>query len=91
MTLFRPHRGSLADAMAEVMIVDGLDDFIQQYRTRYPYFGSPHGKVNARYYFGEDPRIGWGETWIITDDSGVLGFTNGPLEPQPTKLRVEVV
>lgn len=81
MTLFREHRGLLAESMLTVREVT-LDDL----RTYVA--GLTGGEVREvevkPYGFGGkahfDRRIGW-DTYIVTAPGfGVLGFTNGPLE-----------
>lgn len=66
--LFRPQRGSLAEAMAEVREIptmQALRDVL-----------SPRTLVSIKKYGGVDARIGW-DTWMVVDDWGVAGFTNG--------------
>lgn len=70
MTLFRPHRGGLAESMAECVEVNSLEDIRQAVLVR--------GELSARPY-GYDARIDW-DTYIITDGIGVVGFADGPLE-----------
>jgi spore coat polysaccharide biosynthesis protein SpsF (cytidylyltransferase family) len=79
--LFRPHRGSLSEAMYEVREVSSWKELIDQETEvlSHWYIDAKPNEFHIEYY-GEDERIGW-STYIITLDSyGVLGFTNGMLE-----------
>ena len=79
-TLFRPQRGGLAEAMAEVMVfrsrtelISFLNEDLAQYSLKID-----EDKFRIEPY-GYDERIGW-DTYIVSmDDYGVFGFTNGPL------------
>lgn len=71
--LFRPQRGSLAEAMHEVKEFDGTKAGLEAI-VGYP--------IDVVKYYGMDKRIGW-NTYIVIghihDETAVLGFTNGPL------------
>jgi hypothetical protein len=74
--LFRPQRGSLAEAMAEV----------REVKTRADIDAIHHGwhVVAVDPYGGIDKRIGW-DTYIVTGRTAdgqvdVYGFTDGPLD-----------
>jgi hypothetical protein len=71
--LFRPHRGWLADSIAEVRTVECIEDIEQALDI----------KVVEVKPYGFDSRIAW-DTYIVMADLGikppyVAGFTNGPL------------
>lgn len=79
MTLFRPHRGSLADSMAEVIEVADRAALVSHLAGGV--FPSLLLKIEP--YYGYDERIGW-HTYIVIDrladgTACVAGFTNGPL------------
>lgn len=82
MTLFREHRGLLADSILTVREITSLGDLRAyvadltggQFRD---VVVEPYG-VDGKPFF--DQRIGW-DTYIVTVPGyGVLGFTNGPVE-----------
>lgn len=75
--LFRPHRGSLNEAMREVTSVETraeLEHHLLLLGYRKP--------IKVKYY-AEDTRIGW-PTYIVTADLDgsivVAGFTNGDFD-----------
>jgi len=78
--LFRPHRGDLIKAMAEVRafksraeLMDFLNKDLSDYGRKID-----EDKFRVEPYCYDD-RIGW-ETYIVYQEgSGVFGFTNGPL------------
>lgn len=69
--LFRQHRGDLVDSMLTVKEVHSLEDV----QNIVPLAGN---ELKCKWY-AKDDRIGW-DTWIITDQHGVLGFSNGELK-----------
>lgn len=77
MTLFRPHRGTLADSMADAVPVHSWHDIA--FLTGFT--------VSAIEPYGFDARIGWDTYIVLTDDMATprqaIGFTNGPLENTP--------
>ena len=81
---YRPHKGSLADSMAEVADVDGmvgLLDLLQISAVPWPTIPPISAEtVHVSSYYGDDDRIGWKDIHIVTlDGYGVLGFCEGPL------------
>ena len=78
--LFRPHRGGLAEAMAEVKtfrlreeLIAFLNEDLAHYSRK---IDEDKFKIEP---YGFDKRIGW-DTYIVSMDGyGVFGFTNGPL------------
>lgn len=85
MTMFRPHRGSLADAMAEVVEVADRRALFTHLLSR-PYGpeilsgSTAETLVIQPFGSGGDDRIGWSQTYVVkTGATGVLGFTDGPL------------
>jgi hypothetical protein len=77
---FRPHRGSLAAAMAECVDVDGRAGLIEHLKKTAPEFGPAFDaeRFNAEPYGGDDSRIGWKDVHVITVHNwGVVGFCEG--------------
>jgi hypothetical protein len=81
MTKYRPHRGLLADAMAEVVEVNSLAELVEHMRASviswYPPDELPtidNTKVEP-YTF--DDRIGW-HTHLVTVKGSAWSFTDGP-------------
>lgn len=72
MTLFRFHRGTLADSMETVVEFKGLFELIEILNTVYD-----PGKVLVKPY-GFDARIGW-DTYLVTIDGNAVGMTDGPV------------
>lgn len=74
---FRPHRGSLAAAMSEATEVQGWAALLDHLRLRHP-VGAPAfdpAKIAIESYGGEDRRIGWKNTFLVTLVAwGPLGF-----------------
>lgn len=85
MTLFRPHRGGLEEAMKEVVDLPDFAALVAHLNTIHgslnAHFGVPPYKpeqVKVEPYGGFDKRIGW-QTYIVTVDGQAVGFTNGPM------------
>ena len=78
--LYRPHRGGLAEAMAEVRTVASREELISIIREELSHYSVEVKEENFHVkQYGYDERINW-DTYIVTlDGFGVLGFTNGPL------------
>ena len=78
MPQFRPHRGGLEESMAEVMEVNSIQDIVDYVEKTTPI---PNIKFNIKVRkYGYDARIKW-DTYIVTDQFGVIGFTDGPIGP----------
>jgi hypothetical protein len=72
MTLYRPHRAYLDEAMKEVFEVNSFAD-IEDYYKR---IGFPlKGKLTCEWYC-LDKRINW-DTWVVCEDGQAIGFSNG--------------
>lgn len=91
MTLYRPHRGMLADAMKEAVEVADFDALIAHMRALvagfYPEDQMPTAEnTTVEPYGGFDARIGWHTHIVLVSTSAgssqVWGFTNGPMEPE---------
>ncbi|AWN47122.1 hypothetical protein DK419_13040 [Methylobacterium terrae] len=79
--LFRPQRGGLAEAMAEVRTIADRADLVAHLAATLGRCGVEvtDSMVKVEPYHGFDERIGW-DTYIVTVDGwGPAGFTNGPL------------
>lgn len=84
MTLYRPHRGMLADAMMEVVEVADLSELVDHMRAstkigREEDMPTLDNIKVEKYGTGIDTRIGW-DTYIVLVGGSVWGFTNGPME-----------
>ena len=82
--LFRPHRGSLKEAMEGVREVSSVKDIVYGLGLQYCEYLSERYVISdvlvELYDERPDDRIGWDKTYIVRIDGyGVLGFTNGPL------------
>ena len=77
---YRPHRGSLADAMLEAVELNGRDEFIAHLRKAYASEVNESGTnvVVKKYGDGIDERIGW-DTHIVLVAGNPYGFTDGPV------------
>ncbi len=79
---YRPHRGGLAESVAETIDVDGLGGLIahlRQYWRDWPTVQFGDDQVKVAPYGGDDGRIGWKNVHIVTiDGHGVQGFCEGP-------------
>ncbi len=82
---FREHRGTLADSMATMVELEptktALVLHLQSILAGWPSAPMPmHFNTNVQWYYGEDPRIDWKATYIVTIlRYGVIGFTDEPL------------
>lgn len=76
---FRPHRGSLADSMAEVVHLPASKQSIADYVNALYNFGPDIGRENiVVQYQGRDERTGW-DTYLVSANVpglGVIGFTD---------------
>ncbi len=81
---FRPHRGSLDDAMAEMVELPdraALVALLHADLRRWPTLDhlSAENLTVEPYGSDGDPRVGWKQLFIVhLDGYGVLGFTDGP-------------
>ncbi|QIG76176.1 hypothetical protein EVC24_155 [Rhizobium phage RHph_I4] len=91
MPKFRPQRGSLTDAMAEMRVFDTLDDLYRYVKDQLrPFTNAPVDLEAIKIeYYGYDSRIEWDQYIVTLKDYGVLGFLDGPFpgpETQPKRL-----
>jgi hypothetical protein len=80
---FRPHRGSLADAMKEMVDLPDRAALIALLQSMHK--DADFGPVITdeavhveKYGHGIDTRIGWDTHIVMIDDWGPAGFTDGP-------------
>ena len=79
MTLYRPHRGGLDEAMAEVVEVSGRQELVDHLRKVWMSEVNESGSnVAVENYGSIDNRIGW-DTHIVLVDGNPYGFTDGPI------------
>ena len=82
MVKYRPHRGSLDKAMAEVVEVADLAALVAHMRksveTWYPFDQLPTVENTKVEPYAYDERIHW-DTHIVLVDGSPWGFTDGPL------------
>lgn len=79
MTLFRPQRAELAEAMEQVCEVSSLSDLADHlYRQLEPFGESVKPEDITIKPYSYDARIGW-DTHVVMVRGSVMGFTNGPL------------
>ena len=69
---FRPHRGSLSDAMKEVSEIEPSMETLKQLLIL------SDEKLEIKYYC-YDERIDW-DTYIVVVNGQTVGFTDGPVE-----------
>lgn len=80
--LFRPQRGGLAEAMAEVREISDRADLVAHLQTVFApmWINVRDDMVRvAKYGDGIDTRIGWNTHIVTIEGWGVAGFTNAPL------------
>ena len=77
---FRPHRGTLADAMAEnVEIGDDMAALLAHLRAEHPPYGPAFEPSDVKVipYSGHDKRIDWMDVHLVSIEGwGVVGFTD---------------
>jgi hypothetical protein len=89
---YRPHRGLLADSMAEVVSVADFYGLVEHLRGKFPnYFPrdmTPTTEnVEIEKYGDFDERIGW-DTHMVFVGGHPFGFTDGPVTlPREVALR----
>jgi hypothetical protein len=80
--LYRPHRGSLADSMSEVVEVNDLPQLVRHMRREieswYPEDELPTLENTKLEPYCYDGRIRW-NTYLVTVKGQAWGYTNGPL------------
>lgn len=83
---FKEHRGGLSESMTTVVEVANRAALLEHLRRLLsPYPRSPpitDETVHVTRY-GWDDRIGWDVHIVTLDGYGVLGFTDGPMRPDP--------
>jgi phosphoribosyl 1,2-cyclic phosphodiesterase len=80
---YRPHRGSLADAMAEMAEIEptreALIRHVRSELQEFPTIRNFHEQhLRIKPYGCDDDRIGWKDVHVVTlDGYGVMGFCEG--------------
>lgn len=77
--LVRRHIGGLQESMESAEKVDATNQAVADYfnRVLWNFHVNAHD-IQVEYY-GYDDRIQW-DTYVVMDKTGILGYTNGPLE-----------
>jgi hypothetical protein len=81
--LYRPHRGVLADSMAEVKTFSSKAELVEYLENDLRHWPDlDHLDVNSIHadYVCFDARVGWQTYNVILDGYGVLGQCNEPLD-----------
>jgi hypothetical protein len=82
---YRPHRGGLAESIAETVNVKGRAGLIAHLRynwRNWEVVQFSDDQVRVEPYGGDDDRCGWKDVHIVTiDGAGVQGFCEGPAAP----------
>jgi hypothetical protein len=80
---FRPHRGSLEEAMQEVVELETAQDLIDHLESQYEHLDASAPTINVEPY-GYDNRIDWDTHIVSIAGFGVVGFTDRvPPETKP--------
>lgn len=75
---FRVHSGSLENSMKSCTEVKDRAELVSYLKSRSSLWNSvKEESINCEFY-GFDERINW-NTYILTDEHGVIGFTDGPI------------
>jgi len=75
----RLHRGGLQDSMKTAKTLETVEECLQFFRA-----GTlVNGPITSKWYDDTDDRIGWAPVYVVKDSSGVLGFSDGPVQDQP--------
>ena len=97
MIIFRPHRGGLAEAMAEAKEFNSLKDMLEyivdSHNNGFPgnYFKINIRDLHIEYYGENDERVGWHDLFIvcykaykdIEDKDGYLTYFGGEKADSP--------
>lgn len=77
---YRPHKGSLADAMKEMVEIRDFHGLLWHLQKTHPPYCPPFdpGSITIEPYSGADDRIGWEKTYIVLQDGCGIGFTDEP-------------
>jgi hypothetical protein len=78
MTKFRPHRGGLAEAMAEVVEVTNIEELKIHIGKSWPYYKLEDLADLTIEKYGEGIDH-WDTHIVYSIEHGVFGFTDGPL------------
>lgn len=96
---YRPHRGSLSEAMKECVDLADGDALVCHLQATW---SATVGVVEIHPYGpfapsrpNPDERIGWADTWVVTVGGYAVGFTDGPppghltREPWRSPIRID--
>lgn len=73
---FREHRGTLAASMETLREFATAGEFVAYLATLW----MVEGPFKLELYVDHlDDRIGWPQTWLLSDRHGVVGMTDGPI------------
>jgi len=91
--LFRPHRGGFDESMWKTRIIRTREELISALREELLNQGRESDREEYHFqieFYGYDKRIDW-NTYIVSCEGYVLGFTNGPFSKQFEVTGVEKV
>lgn len=72
----RLHCGGLAESMSSAKELNTVDECLQFFRS-----GTlVNGPITSKWYDDTDDRIGWAPVYVVRDSSGVVGFSDGPVQ-----------
>jgi hypothetical protein len=77
----RRHRRDLMESMATCKVIPATKEAICRYLnadTCFPFLPEELASLEVKPYCGEDKRIGWDQTYIVTINSQAVAFTDGP-------------
>lgn len=77
---FRPHRGSLSEAMGSVVELETIADLTAHIASELDMAATPELTVKP---YGYDARIDWDSHIVSVEGYGVVGFTDA-MPPQST-------
>ena len=72
MIKYRPHRGSLADAMLEYKEFDDIADMLKHIEQEFPYTAT--SRISITEDVGADTRINWNTTRYVKANEFVIGM-----------------
>ena len=73
---YREHRGALVDSMSTMVELPATKKALSFYINLTTWRGPPSSIIKVEAYGCGDARIGWDEVYIVTDQYGVVGFTD---------------
>lgn len=70
---FRFHRGGFTESMATAVEVNSMAELQAHIQSQYADANIPPTNIRIEFYHPNDPRSGWGETWLVVGTFGVNG------------------